>query len=155
MKSKIVILTLVGLTAGVFGTVGSRMLLDPPATAAVGNAAGAQVRQAAITGPPRDACRGLARRVSRGSMSDAQLKRLIKRHQGCNAVVIDSKAPASGTNSAPRIVTIPATTQAASTQAPPATLSQPPQSYDDDEAEHEEEHGDEGDFEEVEHEEDD
>ena len=154
MKFKIMILTLVGLTAGVFGTVGSRILAgDSPATAAPGKPQ-VQVRTAAET-PSSDACRGLARKLSHGAMSDGQLKRLLKKYGDCDAVVIDSQAPKVGGGTAPRIVTIPASTQS---QVPPPMASQPAPSdddvfeADDDSEEHEEEGG--SHFE-VEHEEDD
>jgi hypothetical protein len=100
MKSKIVILSVVGLTAGVFGSVGSRILAGPDTASPAGDRAPI-ARSAGSTGGRADACRGLARRVSGGAISDAQLKRLLKRHGDCPAVVVDTRtptfpAPASG-----------------------------------------------------------
>ena len=127
MKSKIVILALVGLTAGAFGTVGSRILAGSDASAAAGDLGGVRARSVGMADPSSDACRGLVRKVSGGAMPDAQLKKLLKKHRDCRAVVVDLKAPGSGAASGPRIVTIPATTQA----LPSSVGSQPTQGDDD------------------------
>lgn len=152
MKSKIVILALVGLTAGVFGTVGSRILARSDAPAAAGDFGRVPARSVAKEDPSSDACRGLVRKVSGSAMPDAQLKKLLKKHRDCRAVVVDSKAPGSGAASGPRIVTIPATTQ-----APPSMEGSESTEGDDDfgESEYEEDHdGEDGTYFEAEQEED-
>lgn len=150
MKSKIMILTLVGLSAGAFGTVGSRILAASDTPAPAGDN-GRVIRDAGLTEAPGDVCRGLARKVSEVSISDVRLKRLLKKNSDCPAVVIDSKTPGAGTVSGPRIVTI-----AARTSATAPTSQSVERDGDFGEDEHEEEPEEEsGTHFEVEHEEDD
>lgn len=152
MRWKIAILALVGLAAGVAGTVGTRMLVEPPQAASARGGEGTQAVRIALTSPNHDACRELARKVSRGSTSDARLRRLIMTHPGCNAMVIDSESTTTRSSSTPRTVTIPAI-QTASTQTSPTILSQLAQRYEAEEDDHE--HEAEGAFEEAGREEDD
>lgn len=114
MKSRIVILALVGLTAGVAGTVGSRIVAGSDAPAAAAQPATQEIRKVAQK-KSTDGCQKVARRVSRTAMSDAQLKKLLKKNRECRAVVIDAKAPGMASSSAPNVVTLPAIAPAPST----------------------------------------
>lgn len=139
MRSKIVILALVGLAAGVAGTVGSRVLLAASEPAAQKPVQALPVLQADPTGP---ACRALSRKVGHRSVSDRSLEKLLRAYRDCPAVVVDSKAPRRVIEGTPRVVTV----QAPSSGSPPIA------SASTDEGEHEAEGFSEEGFE---HEEDD
>jgi hypothetical protein len=147
MKSRLVILALVGLSAGVVGTVGSRIVggSGTPTAAAVQPAAGEAVAVAQKKSTDKQ-CRALVKKVSKTPMSDAQLKKLLKKNKECRAVVIDSKAPAAtASSSAPNIVTLPATSPAVSSD----------DSYEDDDAYEDDDSYEDDDDDEGEHEDED
>jgi hypothetical protein len=139
MKSRIVVLALVGLTAGALGATGSRILSD--GAAETGSAPTEASAASQVTAGPRvaDGCRSLAKKVRSSDLSDRELKRLLKRYPGCNTVVVDSPA---GTSADPNVVTLPAPSQPA-----PATVAVSDDSgdgYDDDDEDSEDHEGYEG-----------
>jgi hypothetical protein len=137
MKSKIAILALVGLTAGAFGTIGTRILAEPDTQVTNDTVQAAPLLSAEKGKSGRDACKALARAVSGGTMSDARLKRLLNRHRDCNAVIVDSKTPGVAGSTSPRVITIPSTDRSTITQAASSTAVSQATGYEDDEYEDE------------------
>jgi hypothetical protein len=152
MKLRMLILALVGVTAGAMGTVASRVLMDGGAAASTTQSAqtvGRPAAEARLTSKQGDDCGRLVRKVRSGSLSDARLERLLKRYPRCRAVVVDSTAPVSGGGT--QVVTLTAPAQTAPSATSPVSGSYDDDGYEDDDHYEDEDHEDE-DHEDEEHE---
>lgn len=143
MRSHVITAALAALVAGGLSVAATAVVADrhdssrPVAGGrdARGHSA-THVRAIARTAPAA-ACETLARRIAGRSLSEARLRREIRRHRACRAVLVHSKAPdeAVAAPSRPRVVTIPA--------AATAPASRPVATVADDEGTEHEGHGEE------------
>jgi hypothetical protein len=134
MKSHIATVAITALIVGATSAGGATMLANhrSPATAAPSAPrSDRRIKPVARLGERHDPCAKLAHTIVGRSVSDRQLRRLMKRNNRCRSVVVNSKSPRKTvtlSRPAPQAITIPAPIA----QAPRSSGGFPGGSYHDD-----------------------